>query len=152
MKNPNWIKQTYEMVELSPELFKNIRKIQNVEDRVVREIFSLKNLQRLDIRMSTGKGGSFFIEPMDGGRLMIKSITKPEYEIIKDWLPEYYSYILMNPNTYLSPILGVYKLKLQESDAVPPISFILMRNVLDLDRNLLDDDDMVLCFDMKGSL
>jgi hypothetical protein len=39
-------------------------------------------MDKLDIKISTGKGGAFFIEPTDGGRLMIKSITKPEFEII----------------------------------------------------------------------
>lgn len=58
----------------------------------------------------------------------------------------------MNPNTYLCPILGVYKLKLHKSSQVPPIIFILMRNVLNLDPEDLNPDDKVYCFDLKGSL
>jgi hypothetical protein len=57
----------YEMIELAPEIFKNIRKIQTVDDGMVKSIFSLFNINKLDIRISTGKGGSFFIEPIDGG-------------------------------------------------------------------------------------
>lgn len=109
-------------------------------------------MDQLDIKISIGKGGAFFIEPIDGGRLMIKSITKPEFEIIKSFLPDYYSYILMNPNSCLSPILGVFKLKTAESDSVPPICFILMRNVLDLDPTRLNPEDKVLLFDLKGSV
>ena len=58
----------------------------------------------------------------------------------------------MNPNTYLCPILGVYKLKLQKNDHVPPINFILMRNVLNMDHEELKPDDKVYCFDLKGSV
>ena len=58
----------------------------------------------------------------------------------------------MNPNTYLSPILGVYKLKLQENESVAPICFMLMRNVLAVNPLTLDKADMVLTFDMKGSI
>jgi len=102
----------YELIELAPALFKSIRKIYKIDDSMVKKVFQLSNINKLDIRISSGKGGAFFIEPTDGGRLMIKSITKPEYEIIQNWLPDHYQYLLMNPNSYLSPILGVYKLKI----------------------------------------
>lgn len=58
----------------------------------------------------------------------------------------------MNPNTCLSPILGIFKLKTAESDAVPPICFMLMRNVLDLDPTKLNPEDKLLLFDLKGSV
>ena len=112
MSGQRHLDDTYEMLEMAPDIFKNIRKIHNVSDDYVKKIFSLININKLDIRISSGKGGAFFIEPLDGARLLIKSITKPEYEIIQGMLQDYYSYLLMNPNTYLSPILGVYKLKI----------------------------------------
>ena len=143
---------SYELIELCPVLFRNIRKIHDVEDVDVKSVFTLSNILNLDIRISGGKGGSFFIEPIDGGRMMIKSITKPEYEIIKDTMSDYYCYQLMNPHTYLSPILGVYKLKLQENESVAPICFMLMKNVLPIDPKKLSPEDMVLTFDMKGSI
>ena len=83
---------------------------------------------------------------------MIKSITKPEFEIIQSFLPDYYAYLLMNPNTCLSPILGIFKLKTAESDSVPPICFMLMRNVLDIDPTKLNPEDKLLLFDLKGSV
>lgn len=91
----------YELIELAPKLFSNIRKIHNINDEMVKSIFSLSNIKELDISISSGKGGSFFIKPVHGGRMLIKSITKPEYEIIQDFLSDYYCYLLMNPNTYL---------------------------------------------------
>lgn len=133
----------YELIELAPIIFKNIRKIHNVDDHMVRSVFSMININELDISISSGKGGSFFIKPIHGGRMLIKSITKPEYDLIQSILIDYYCYLLMNPNTYLNPILGVYKLKLQKNNQVPPITFILMRNVLNIDPQDLKKDDMV---------
>lgn len=142
----------FEFIELAPTIFKNIRRIHNIEDHVVKSIFNPKNINELDISISSGKGGSFFIKPIHGGRMLIKSITKPEYEIIQNFLLDYYCYLLMNPNSYLCPILGVYKLKIQKSSQVPPITFILMRNVLNIDPEDLKPNDKIYCFDLKGSL
>ncbi|CAI2376364.1 unnamed protein product [Moneuplotes crassus] len=142
----------YDFIELAPAIFRNIRKIHNVDDYMVKKVFCVQNLKDLDIKISTGKGGSFFIKPIQGGRMLLKSITKGEYEIIQNFLSDYYCYLLMNPNTYLCPILGVYKLRLQKTKQVPPITFILMRNVLNLDPNDLKPEDKVYCFDLKGSL
>lgn len=142
----------YEFIELAPTLFKNIRRMHNIDDPMVRSIFNTSNIKELDITISSGKGGSFFIKPIHGGRMLIKSITKPEYELIQNFLSDYYCYLLMNPNTYLNPIIGVYKLKLQKSSQVPPITFILMRNVLNIDPEDLKPHDKVYCFDLKGSV
>lgn len=149
--NPS-VPDQYELIELAPKIFKNIRRIHNIDDYMVKSIFSIINLKELDISISSGKGGSFFIKPIHGGRMLIKSITKPEYEIIQDFLPDYYCYLLMNPNTYLCPILGVYKLKLQKNNQVPPIIFILMRNVLNMDPSDIGPDDKIYTFDLKGSV
>lgn len=58
----------------------------------------------------------------------------------------------MNPNTYLCPILGVYKLKLKLNSSLPPITFVLIRNILNVDPQDLSPEDKVYCFDLKGSL
>jgi len=142
----------FEFTELSPKIFKNIRRIHNIDDHMVRSIFSSSNIQNLDITLSQGKGGSFFIKPIVGGRMLMKSITKPEYEIIQNFISDYYCYLLMNPNTYLCPILGVYKIKFNKNSSAPPIAFILMRNVLNIDVEDLKDNDKVYCFDLKGSV
>ena len=74
--------ENYEVIELAPNLFKNIRKLNKVDDSMIWKIFCMAHIEHVDIKISTGKGGAFFIEPTDGGWLMIKSITKPEFEII----------------------------------------------------------------------
>lgn len=78
--NPNQepTNDEYEFIEIAPKIFKNIRRIHNIEDYAVRSIFSFSNMSQLDISISPGKGGSFFIKPVNGGRMLIKSITKPE--------------------------------------------------------------------------
>jgi len=40
----------------------------------------------------------------------------------------------MHPNTYLVPILGAYKLRIQKSNDIAPIAFILMRDALDIKK------------------
>ena len=80
----------YELTELAPKIFKNIRKIHNIDDYMIKSIFSLLDINELDISISSRKGESFFIKSIHGGRMLIKSITKPEYEILQDFLPDYY--------------------------------------------------------------
>ena len=143
----------YELIELAPLLFQNIRKISKITNGSIKRVFSQTNVQRLEISVSQGKGGSFFIRPADGkGKVLIKSITIPEYGIIKKFLPKYYGHLLMHPNSFLVPILGVYKLKLHKSDDVAPIAFILMRDALDIKRTDLGPKDRMFTFDLKGSL
>ena len=143
----------YELIELAPLLFQNIRKISKITNGSIKGVFSQANLTKLEISVSQGKGGSFLIRPADGkGKVLIKSITIPEYGIIKNFLSKYYCHLLMHPNSFLVPILGVYKLKLQKSNDIAPIAFILMRDALDIKRTELGPKDRMFTFDLKGSL
>lgn len=56
----------------------------------------------------------------------------------------------MNPNSCLVPILGAFKLKLLQSDDVTPIAFLLMRDVLDINRNQIGPYDRLYSFEFKG--
>jgi len=144
---------TYELIELSPTLFQNIRRMWKITNGAIRKVFSLRNLRRLQISVTQGKGGSFFIRPASGhGKVLLKSITIPEYNTIKKFMPQYYSHLLMNPNSLLVPILGVYKMKMQKTSELAPIAFILMRDNLDLSRYEIGPHDRMFTFDLKGSL
>lgn len=122
----------YELIELAPILFQNIRKMVKISNGSIKKIFSQSNMRNLEIQVTQGNGGSFFVRPKNGlSKVLIKSITKSEYGIIKNFLPKYYCHLLMNPSTYLVPILGVFKLKLQKSENVAPITFILMKDALE---------------------
>jgi hypothetical protein len=58
----------------------------------------------------------------------------------------------MNPSSYIVPIYGCYTLHLTESNEIEPLSFILMKNVLDINKASFPPDTRILCFDIKGSL
>lgn len=144
--------QSYEVIELAPILFHNIRKMSKIRNEDIKNIFSLKNLKKLHISVSQGKGGTFFIRPVLGnGKILIKSISAQEYISIKNFLPNYYCYLLMNPSSYLLPILGVFKMKLHKNSSIAPITFIIMRDGLDISRHQLGPSDRMYTFDLKGS-
>ena len=54
---------TFEFVELAPEVFQTIRKINNVDDKLIKKIFSHENMPNLHTHVSNTKGGGFFINP-----------------------------------------------------------------------------------------
>ena len=78
--------------------------------------------------VSDSKGGTFVIKPK-GGVVFLRSMTKADFMIFQNFLPDYYKYILMNPNTYLAPILGVYSLQINLHGTTVPIYFRLTRNI-----------------------
>ena len=72
------------------------------------------------VDVTEGKGGSFFVKPKQGG-LILKSINKAEYNILLGMIADYYRYILMNPNTFLVPILGVFTVEINKNNNPIPI-------------------------------
>lgn len=142
---------TYEFVELAPEVFSMIRKIQNVSELLVSQAFSPDNLANISVSVSQNKGGSFFIKPEQGG-LIIQSINKGSYRLMQQFLPEYYKYMLMNPQTHLIPILGVYSLNVTKNGKSLPVFFLIQRHIRSFDLKALENDDLVFNFDIKGNL
>jgi phage head maturation protease len=51
------------MIELAPQLFNNIRKIRNIDESVVKMLFSHDNVAKLGIRVTSDNGGTFLIKP-----------------------------------------------------------------------------------------
>lgn len=74
--------------------------------------------------VSHTKGGCFYIRPLQGG-IFIKSMSKAGYKLMQDFLPDYYRYILMNPNTHLSPCLGVFNMNIMKEGNTLPIYFTI---------------------------
>lgn len=68
-------------MELAPEVFHVIRKIQNVDEHLIKMIFSMQNLENLTVEVSLTKGGTFYVKPQQGG-LLIKSISKTSYKLL----------------------------------------------------------------------
>ena len=44
---------------------------------------------------------------------------------MQQFLPEYYKFLLMNPNTHITPILGVYTLTITKNGNTLPVHFVL---------------------------
>lgn len=56
----------------------------------------------------------------------------------------------MNPNTLLAAILGIFILEITRDSETIPIHLIMMRDVQDNDKTLLEETDVVYPFDLKG--
>ena len=69
------------------------------------------------------------------------------------FLPDYYKYLLMNPNTHITPILGLYALTINKEGHDPiNIHLVLLRHIRSFDLASLEQDDVVFNFDIKGYL
>jgi hypothetical protein len=71
---------------------------------------------------------------------------------MQQFLPEYYKYMLMNPQTHLIPILGVYSLNVTKNGKSLPVFFLIQRHIRSFDLKALENDDLVFNFDIKGNL
>ena len=71
---------------------------------------------------------------------------------MQDFLPDYFRYIIMNPTTHLSPILGAFSMNLIKGDDKLPIYFTIQRNVNHFDQSHLEFDDLAFSFDIKGTM
>ena len=70
---------SYDFVELAPEIFSILRKINHIEEDLIKKIFSPENLENMRIEVSSTKGGMFYVFPRQGG-LVLKSIQKASYK------------------------------------------------------------------------
>jgi hypothetical protein len=61
---------TFDFSELAPEVFYMIRRIQNVSETLIKNAFSLENLENISVSVSQTKGGSFYIKPEQGGLII----------------------------------------------------------------------------------
>ena len=81
---------------------------------------------------------------------MIKTIRKEEFDLLIKILPEYYSYIMKNPETYISRFYGLHRLKCYKKDntLVKNIYILVMNSVFE---DILNTDDIIEKYDLKGS-
>ena len=115
-----------------------------MEDRDIATLFG--DSQHLDVKISAGKGGAFFLKNTQDPSLLIKSMTPGEYEVIKNFTENFYLHLLDNPDSLVAPILGIYVL---DDDSIDPIYFMLMKSVFDT-KTLVDRQKLAF-FDLKGS-
>lgn len=139
-------------VALGPRIFDNLRRLHNITTEQIASLFSVRNLRegKLKVKLQSGKGGAFFVVAVDG-RFLIKSISSDEYDLMRSILPEYYAHFANCPSSYMSAMYGCYALQLADNEEIEPMYFVLMKNVLEMDKNLLPANTEIHCFDIKGS-
>ncbi|KAJ2092784.1 Phosphatidylinositol-4-phosphate 5-kinase [Coemansia sp. RSA 986] len=91
---------------------------------------------------SSGKSGSFFYYSQDY-RFIIKTVHHTEHKFMREILPQYYEFVRDHPDTLLSRIYGLHRIKLPHGRKV---HFIVMSNILPPNK------DIHAQFDLKGSM
>jgi len=148
----NEVNSGVKFISLGPRVFQNLRSLHCVDENDLTNLFSVSNLlkKKLRVKLQSGKGGAFFVFPEEGSYL-IKSINAQEYEVMKEILPELYMHFLRYPSSFINSIYGCYALYISESGEIEPQYFVLMKNVLPINKALLPPKSEILCFDIKGS-
>ena len=139
----------YHLEVLAPRIYKNIRRIFDIEDFSIGQLFGKEAFPHLDIKISAGKGGAFFLRNKEDPSILIKSMTPGEYQVMKDFTGPFYKHLILNPDTLICPIVGIYKLSLRDDDSIDPIYFMVMKSVFD--KKLVEPYQRLLEFDLKGS-
>lgn len=140
---------TYIFENYASKIYKNVRRIYDITESDMSLCFGVDSLPDLDIKISSGKGGAFFLKNKKHSKLLIKSVSPGEYEIFKQFTGKYYLYLLSNPKTLLTPIFGVFTIALSDDNSIPDIHFIVMKSVFD--PNLVNPSQKMVLFDLKGS-
>lgn len=68
-------------------------------------------IQVLDCKYGEGKSGAFFYFTHDS-RFLVKTIQRFEAEVMLNTLKEYVKYVVDNPNTILSRVVGLHSIRL----------------------------------------
>ncbi len=90
---------------------------------------------------SPGKSGSFFYFSQDY-RFIIKTIHHYEHRFLLKILPNYVGHVKNNPNTLISRIFGLHRVKLPGNKK---IHFVVMGNVFPANKDIHE------IYDLKGS-
>ncbi|KAJ2707359.1 Phosphatidylinositol-4-phosphate 5-kinase [Coemansia sp. IMI 203386] len=130
----------FKFKDYAPWVFRCIREAFHLstEDYLV----SLTDKYILSEVGSSGKSGSFFYYSQDY-RFIIKTVHHTEHKFMREILPQYYEFVRDHPNTLLSRIYGLHRIKLPHGRKV---HFIVMSNILPPNK------DIHAQFDLKGSL
>jgi hypothetical protein len=133
-------------VEYAPRIFYQIRKLDGIVSDVLQEAFNPKKNKKAIFKAgeSQGKSGSFFFCTHDK-HFFIKTMTKSELKILLELLPKYYVHCIKYRNSVIARILGLYKMKLPDMDAM---YFFLMENVIQIPTTA----ELLGMFDLKGSI
>ncbi|KAJ3309606.1 DNA-directed RNA polymerase II subunit rpb1, partial [Blyttiomyces sp. JEL0837] len=129
----------FKFKDYSPWVFRKIRDVFHVE--ASEYLLSLTGKYVLSELGSPGKSGSFFYFSQDY-RFIIKTIHKSEHKFIRKILIHYYEHVKSNPETLLSRIYGLHRVKLPGNKK---IHFVVMGNVFPSNKDIHET------YDLKGS-
>lgn len=136
-------KYDFKFKDYCPEVFRDLRQKFGLDPADY--LISITGKYILSELGSPGKSGSFFYYSRDF-RFIIKTIRHSEHKQLRRILKLYYNHIKANPNTLVSQIYGLHRVKMPLTDGVKrKVHFIVMNNLFPPHR------DIHLKFDLKGS-
>ena len=130
--------------EYNPEIFKTLRKIDNIRNEVLTNSFDFdKNLYSFaKVAKGEGKSGSLFFKTYDE-KFILKTISDKDLQSFKFFVKEYFNYLLKNHYSLLVRIYGVYTINV----GVSHVNMILMENICPFSEKKI----IKYKFDLKGS-
>ncbi|KPI44944.1 Phosphatidylinositol 4-phosphate 5-kinase its3 [Cyphellophora attinorum] len=132
-------KYDFKFKDYSPWVFRHLRADFGLDPADY--LMSLTSKYILSELGSPGKSGSFFYFSRDY-KYIIKTIHHAEHKLLRRILREYYHHVKDNPNTLMSQIYGLHRVKIPYGRK---IHFLVMNNLFPPHR------DIHQTFDLKGS-
>jgi 1-phosphatidylinositol-4-phosphate 5-kinase len=132
-------KYDFKFKDYAPWVFRHLRAIFGLDPADY--LMSLTSKYILSELGSPGKSGSFFYFSRDY-KYIIKTIHHAEHKLLRRILRDYYNHVVENPNTLISQIYGLHRVKIPYGRK---IHFLVMNNLFPPHR------DIHQTFDLKGS-
>ena len=130
----------FKFKEYAPEVFRHIRDLSGIsaEEYLLTVCGDFQFLEFI----SNSKSGQFFFYTHER-QYMIKTVSKDESKFLRKILPQYHHHLSQNPNTLLTKIYGMHRVKPHKK---PERHFLIFSNVFNT-RKFIHKT-----FDLKGSL
>ncbi|KAI0233089.1 Phosphatidylinositol-4-phosphate 5-kinase [Massospora cicadina] len=132
-------KYDFKFKDYSPWVFRSLRELFGIDPAEYLLSLTLKYI--LSELSTPGKSGSFFYYSQDF-RFIIKTVHHTEHKFFRKILPGYYEHVRANPDTLISRIYGLHRVKMQHTRK---IHFVVMANVFPPTKDIHSQ------FDLKGS-
>ena len=132
------------LVEYYPDIFKKLRRIDNIKNESLIESFNFQlNIKNfIKVAKGEGKSGSLFFMTHDK-KYFLKTISNKDLNSFKNiFIKDYYKLIIQNHYSLLVRIYGVYTIHI----GVSHINMILMENISPFHSHFIKYK-----FDLKGS-
>jgi hypothetical protein len=102
-----------DFIEYAPKIFKILRQLDGlIEEELIKSLLPSKN--KLSIKKSQGKGGSFFITT-DDNRFIMKTISADELELVRAiFLKKFVKHVRRYPESLICRIYGIYRMIMVE--------------------------------------